>query len=40
MKDLVKIAEQVLTSCLGVKKEESVLVITDDTRKEIGEALY
>lgn len=40
MKDLVKIAEQVLVSCLGVKKEESVLVITDDTRKEIGEALY
>lgn len=29
-----------LVSCLGVKKDESVLVITDDTRKEIGEALY
>lgn len=40
MQDFVKIAEQVLVSCLGVKKDESVLVITDDTRKEIGEALY
>lgn len=40
MQDFVKIAEQVLVSCLGVKKDESVLVITDDTRKEIGEAFY
>lgn len=40
MENLVKIAEGVLVSCLGVKKEESVLVVTDDTRKEIGEALY
>ncbi|MCU6746864.1 MULTISPECIES: aminopeptidase [Lachnospiraceae] len=40
MEDLVKIAEQVLVSCLGVRRGEEVLVITDDTRKEIGEALY
>ena len=40
MQNFVKIAGQVLVSCLGVKKDESVLVITDDTRKEIGEALY
>ena len=40
MENLVKIAEQVLVSCLGVKKNEAVLVITDDTRKEIGEAIY
>ena len=40
MEDLVKIAEQVLVSCMGVRQGEEVLIVTDDTRKEIGEALY
>lgn len=38
MENLVKIAEDVLTSCLAVKTGEEVLIITDDSRKEIGEA--
>lgn len=40
MSNLVKIAEGVLTSCLAVKPGEEVLIITDDSRREIGEALY
>lgn len=40
MNDLVKIAENVLISCLGVKAGEEVLVVTDDSRKTIGEAIY
>lgn len=40
MENLVKIAEGVLTSCLAVKPGEEILVITDDSRKEIGEAIY
>ena len=40
MENLVKIAENVLTSCLAVKTGEEVLIITDDSRKEIGEAIY
>lgn len=40
MSNLVKIAEEVLTSCLAVKSGEEVLIITDDSRKEIGEAIY
>ena len=40
MSNLVKIAEGVLTSCLAVKPGEEVLIITDDSRKEIGEAIY
>ena len=39
MENLVKIAEGVLTSCLAVKPGEEILVITDDSRKEIGEAM-
>ena len=39
MENLVKIAEDVLTSCLAVKTGEEVLIITDDSRKEIGEAI-
>ena len=35
MENLVKIAEDVLTSCLAVKTGEEVLIITDDSRKEI-----
>ena len=34
MENLVKIAEDVLTSCLAVKTGEEVLIITDDSRKE------
>lgn len=40
MNQLVKTAEGVLSSCLAVKKGEEVLIVTDDTRKEIGEAIY
>jgi len=40
MNQLVKTAEGVLSSCLAVKKGEEVLIVTDDTREEIGEALY
>lgn len=40
MNQLVKTAEGILSSCLAVKKGEEVLIVTDDTRKEIGEALY
>lgn len=40
MSELVKIAERVLKSCLAAKAGESVLIVTDDSRKEIGEALY
>ena len=40
MNQLVKTAEGVLSSCLAVKKGEEVLIVTDNTRKEIGEALY
>ena len=40
MSELVKIAEGVLISCLDAKAGESVLVVTDDSRREIGEALY
>ena len=40
MENLVKIAEDVLTSCLAVKTGEEVLIITDDSRKEIGGAIY
>ena len=40
MENLVKIAEGVLVSCLAVKPGEEVLIVTDDSRKAIGEALY
>lgn len=40
MSELVKIAERILKSCLDAKSGESVLVVTDDSRKEIGDALY
>lgn len=40
MNQLVKTAEGVLSSCLAVKKGEEVLIVTDDSRKEIGEAIY
>lgn len=40
MKELIKTAEGILQSCLAVKNGEEVLVITDDSRREIGEAIY
>ena len=40
MEDLVKIAERVLDSCLGVKQGETVLVVTDDAKVKIGQAIY
>lgn len=40
MSKLVEIAKQVLVSCLDAKAGEAVLVITDDTRVEIGQAIY
>ena len=40
MNQLVKTAEGVLSSCLALKKGEEVLIVTDNTRKEIGEAIY
>ena len=38
--DLVKIGMGVLTSCMNVKEGENVLVITDDRKFSIGDALY
>ena len=40
MNELVNIAEGILKSCLDAKEGESVLVVTDDSRREIGEAFY
>lgn len=38
--ELKEIAKNVMISCMGVKSSESVLVVTDDSRLPIGEALY
>ena len=38
--DLVEIGKGVLTSCMDVKAGENVLVITDDGKFPIGDALY
>lgn len=38
--DLVEIGKSVLSSCLAVKAGETVLVVTDDAKYEIGRALY
>lgn len=38
--DLVEISRNILTECLGVKPEEEVLIVTDDTRVGIARALY
>lgn len=40
MSQLVETAKGILLSCLDARVGESLLVITDDTRAEIGEALY
>ncbi len=38
--DLVEISRNILTDCLGVKPEEEILIVTDDTRVSIARALY
>ena len=38
--DLIQIGKSVLSSCMDVKAGESVLVITDDKKLPIGNALY
>ncbi|MGI1691122.1 aminopeptidase [Thermoanaerobacter uzonensis] len=40
MNDFVDISKKLLIDCLGVNKGESLLVITDDAKKEIGEYFY
>lgn len=40
MSELVKIAEGILKSCMNAKKKDSVLIVTDDSRKKIGEIFY
>ncbi len=37
---LDKAAEIALTVCMAVKKKEKVLIVTDENKREIGEALY
>lgn len=38
--ELKEIAKNVISSCMGVRPEEEVLIITDDSRLKIGTALY
>ena len=38
--DLLEIGKGILTSCMNVKAGENVLVITDDRKFSIGDALY
>ena len=38
--DLVTISENVLRDCLGAKAGEEVLIVTDDTKVSIAQALY
>ena len=38
--ELVEIGKSVLTTCMDVKAGESVLVITDDKKHQIGRSLY
>lgn len=40
MDELIRISREILISCMNLKKEEQVLVIADDGRREIGEAFY
>ena len=40
MKSLVEISKDILTDCMGLKKDETLLVITDTLKYEIGKALY
>lgn len=38
--DLVEISRNILIDCMGVKPKEEVLIVTDDTRIPIAQALY
>lgn len=38
--DLIEIGKSVLTSCMAVRPRENVLIVTDDRKLEIGNALY
>lgn len=38
--NLVEIGTRVLTSCMDVKAGETVLVVTDDEKFQIGQTLY
>ncbi len=38
--NLVEISKNILTSCLAAKPGEEVYIVTDDSRVEIGQALY
>lgn len=40
MLDLLKGSKIIIEDCLGVDKDESVLVVTDEVKKNIGEALF
>lgn len=35
-----EVGKRLLQNCLGLKKGESLLVVTDDTKAELGQALY
>lgn len=37
---LVKISKNVLQKCLGLKKDECFLVVSDDIKKDLGKSLY
>ncbi|WP_313803507.1 aminopeptidase [Cytobacillus sp.] len=37
---LIDISKNVLTKCLGLKKDESFLVVTDEVKKELAESLF
>ena len=37
---LIEISQNVLTKCLGLKKNETFLVVTDDVKKDLAEYLY
>ena len=38
--ELKEIAKNVMIKCMAVKPEENVLILTDDVKRKIGEALY
>ncbi|MBD3225551.1 MAG: aminopeptidase [Caldithrix sp.] len=40
MDDLKSAAQTALTACLGLKKTESLMILTDDNKLNIGKALY
>lgn len=40
MESMIEISKKILTDCLGLNPKETLLVITDTIKYEIGEALY